>query len=108
MERSELGGCAGWQAAREIGVHAPRACIVGGEKIRRAEALVELMEIGSASEDIVMRIGWIIAESVALLELHIGFGHDLHQSNRAGARGERNTADKRVAVAFGLHDAAYP
>src|SRR5260221_9687987 len=79
------------------------ADIIGGEEPGRAEAVVHLAQVGRTGQDIVVRIGRIVAKRIARTQFGIRVGHDLHQPDCSLWRDGFD-----VAAAFDTHHATYP
>ena len=82
---------------------ASRTGIVGGEKPRRAVAIIHPSQIGGAGEDIVADIEGIRTQTVLAPQFGVSPRHDLHQSHGAGP-GD----GAAIAGAFDAHDRTYP
>ena len=90
------------------GIEAFRPCVVSREQIGIAVAFIHLAEICRSRENVVVRIVGIVTESIALAQVAIGAGHDLHEAHRACRRGDWAPMKHRAAAAFLTHDGANP
>ena len=57
--------------------------IVGREETGNAVAVVQLTQISRAGDDVVVRVVWIGAETVALAQAGPRLRHDLHEADGA-------------------------
>ena len=62
---------------------ASRSGVVSGEEPRRAVTIVELSDVRRASQDVVMGVVGIGAETVTSAQFVPGSWHDLHQPHGA-------------------------
>src|SRR5882724_4664141 len=70
----------------EVLLKARRTCVVGGKEARRSEAIVHLLEVSGARQDVVARIKRVETETIANAELDPGARHELHQAHCAARR----------------------
>ncbi len=92
-----------WSPVCEIVLISSPPGIIGGQKSGGSKAVMQLAQIGRASQNIASRCLGIGAEMVAKAQFRIGLGHDLHQPHCSFWR-----HCSCVGVAFLLHDGANP